>query len=193
MTDVPVTTRDQLAESYPAPTQGVLDKELDRLDRHCQEFIACSPMVLLATSAADGTCDASPRGGAPGFVSILDEHHLSIPDARGNRRLDSFHNVLENAHAGLLFLIPGMGETLRVNGACRIARADDHAVSLVVEADQVFLHCAKALIRSRLWEPATWPAADERPSAAEIFGDHMRGLGSDGAAEMLQESYTHRL
>jgi PPOX class probable FMN-dependent enzyme len=192
VTGIPVTTRDQLAESYPPPTQGVLDKDLDRLDRHCQEFIARSPMVLLATSAADGTCDVSPRGGAPGFVSILDERHLSIPDARGNRRLDSFHNVLENAHAGLLFLIPGMGETLRVNGGCCIVR-DGDAVSLVVEADQVFLHCAKALIRSRLWEPATWPAPDERPSAAEIFGDHMQGLGSDGAAEMLQESYTHRL
>jgi predicted pyridoxine 5'-phosphate oxidase superfamily flavin-nucleotide-binding protein len=90
VTDVPVTTRDQLAESYPPPTQGVLDKELDRLDRHCQEFIARSPMVLLATSAGDGTCDVSPRGGAPGFVSILDERRLSIPDARGNRRIDSF-------------------------------------------------------------------------------------------------------
>ncbi len=189
---MPVTTTDQLDASYLPPTQRALDKEIDRLDRHCRDFIAVSPFVLLATAAADGTCDVSPRGGAPGFVSVLDERRLSIPDAPGNRRLDSFHNVLENGHAGLLFLIPGMGETLRVNGGCSIVR-DGEEVSLVVEADQVFLHCAKALIRSRLWEPASWPAPSERPSAAEIFGDHMKGLGSEGAAEMLRESYTHRL
>ncbi|MFZ0040219.1 MAG: MSMEG_1061 family FMN-dependent PPOX-type flavoprotein, partial [Solirubrobacteraceae bacterium] len=178
--------------SYRPPSQGVLDKQLDRLDHHCRGFIAQSPILLLATAGADGSCDVSPRGGETGFVEVLDEHRLRIPDARGNRRLDSFANVLENPHAGLLFLIPGMGETLRVNGNCSVVR-DGDAVSLMVEVQEAFLHCAKALLRSRLWDPDSWPATEERPSAAEIFGDHLSGMGTEAATEMLDTSYRHRL
>lgn len=187
-----VTTAEELGGTYGAPAQKVLDKQLDHLDGHCRRFIAQSPIVVLGTAGADGTCDVSPRGGPPGFVEVLDERRLRLPDAPGNRRLDSFHNVLHNPHAGLLFLIPGMGETLRVNGGCRLVHDTDQ-VFLVVEVEEVFLHCAKALIRSRLWQPDSWPAPEDRPSAAEIFGDHVSGLGTEAAAEMLDESYRHRL
>ena len=187
-----LTTTGELRELYAAPARRALEKQLDHLDDHCRRFIALSPIVMLATSARDGSCDVSPRGGEPGFVSVLGDDRLAIPDARGNRRLDSLHNVVDNGHAGLLFLIPGMGETLRVNGRCEIVR-DERAVAVVVFADEVYLHCAKALIRSRLWQPDTWPTPDDRPSAAEIFGDHMNEMGADAAAEMLEGSYRHRL
>jgi uncharacterized protein len=193
VTEGPIITAAQLREIYPQPAQRALDKQRDRLDHHCRSFIASSPFVLVATAGADGSCDVSPRGGPPGFVSVLDDGSVRIPDARGNRRLDSLGNVLENPHAGLLFLIPGMGETLRVNGTGSITHDEGSgAVWLVVTAEEVFLHCAKALIRSKLWDQQSWPASSELPSAATIFGDHM-SLGDEGAAAMLAESYTSRL
>ncbi len=113
-----VTSIEALRDLYPAPAERALRKQIAVLDPHCRDFIAASPFVLLATSGADGSCDVSPKGGPPGFVRVLDEHRLALPDAPGNRRLDSFTNVMANPQAGLLFLIPGLGETLRVNGGC---------------------------------------------------------------------------
>lgn len=183
---------------YPPPKQRSLDKQVDRLDDHCRRFISLSPFVLIASADGDGRCDASPKGGPPGFVRVLDDHRLLIPDATGNRRLDGFQNMVSNPRVGLLFLIPGMGETLRVNG--RASLTDDAALldglptgglparlALMVAAEEVFLHCAKALIRSKLWDPSSWPA--ELPSAAEILNDHI-GLGDVAAsAAALEESY----
>jgi len=172
-----------LGAIYSDPGELARRKEIDRLDEHCRRFVALSPFVLLATSAADGRCDVSPRGGPPGFVHVLDERRLAIPDVSGNRRIDSISNLADNGHAGLLFLIPGMGETLRVNGRAELSddaelRArlaidgKDALLAIVVHADEVFLHCARALRRSDLWEPEAWPARDELPSAAQIFRDH---------------------
>jgi hypothetical protein len=199
-----ISTVEQLREVYAAPKQRSLDKEIDHLDEHCRRFIALCPFAVVCTAAADGRCDASPKGGPPGFVRVLDEHRLLIPDATGNRRLDGHQNVLENPRVGVLFLIPGMGETLRVNGAVELTRdpgvlevletgGQPAKLALVVHADEVYLHCAKALIRSRLWDPETWHDADELPSAAEILSDHI-GLGDvEASAAALAEGYRTQL
>jgi len=115
-----ITTLEQLREIYPEPAERALLKERDRLDEHCRDFIARCPFVLVSSSNARGECDVSPKGGPAGFVRVLDNQRLLIPDATGNRRLDSLQNILENPRVGLLFLIPGLGETLRVNGRVRL-------------------------------------------------------------------------
>jgi PPOX class probable FMN-dependent enzyme len=187
---------------YGTPTPNVLNEELTALDEHCRELIALSPFCLLATSTDDGECDASPRGGQPGFVQIVDERTLAIADATGNRRADSLRNIVSNPHAGLLFLVPTMGETLRVNGRARLttdpallapfAVGKPPKLAIVVQVEQVFIHCAKALIRSQLWEPATWPR--ETPSAARIFRDHI-GLPDsvDEVKAKLDDNYATAL
>jgi uncharacterized protein len=193
---------DAVEALYGKPTPNVLNKELTALDEHCRALIALSPFCLLATSNADGDCDVSPKGGQPGFVQIVDDTTLAIPDATGNRRVDSLRNIVSNPHAGLIFLIPTMGETLRVNGRARITTDPEWLqpfavgrppkLAIVVEVEQAFVHCAKALIRSRLWDPETWPEAT--PSAARIFKDHI-GLAEsvDEVDATLQEGYRTRL
>jgi uncharacterized protein len=199
-----IETVEGLREVYRAPNQRSLDKEIDHLDRHCARFIALSPFVLVATASGAGECDVSPKGGPPGFVRVLDEHRLLIPDASGNRRLDGLQNIVENPRVGLLFLIPGMGETLRVNGSVALSADPDvldglqtggrpAAAALLVGAEQVYLHCAKALIRSALWDPGTWAPAQQLPSAAEILSDHI-GIGDVAAsAAALAEGYANHL
>lgn len=177
-----ITSEAELRAVLGEPSERVLRKQLDALDDHCARFIAQAPFFVLATAGADGTCDASPRGGPPGFVRVLDGQRLAFADYSGNRRADSHRNLLANPTVGLLFLLPGLGETLRVNGRATLTtdpalletlptggRRPDLAVG--VEVEEAFLHCAKAFRRSGLWDPATWP--DELPSAAEIFRDHM--------------------
>jgi uncharacterized protein len=179
------------------------EKVITILDEHCRELIALSPFCLLATSSAAGQCDVSPKGGEPGFVQVMDERTVAIGDATGNRRVDSLRNIVENPHAGLLFLVPTMGETLRVNGRARIttdpellrpfAVGKPPKLAIVVEVEQVYLHCAKALVRSRLWQPDTWPEAT--PSAARIFRDHI-GLHEQSVEEVqayLDDGYANRL
>ena len=204
MAEHEITTLAGLREVYPPPAERALRKQQDRLDEHCRRFIALSPFVLLSTASASGDCDVSPKGGPPGFVKVLDDHRLVIPDATGNRRLDGLQNLVENPRAGLLFLIPGMGETLRVNGAVTVSRDPDllaglptggrpAELALLVTVAEAYLHCAKALIRSSLWNPDTWADRSELPSAAAILSDHI-GLGDVAAsAEVLQQSYTERL
>lgn len=201
---VEITSLTELRSLYPPPKQRSLDKEIDHLDEHCRRFIGSSPFVLVASADAGGACDVSPKGGPPGFVRVLDERRLAIPDATGNRRLDGLQNLLQNPHVGLLFLIPGMGETLRINGRVSLSsepaiveglETGGHAakVALVVQVEQAFIHCAKALIRSGLWRTETWPAADELPSAAEILNDHI-GIGDVAAsAAALEDSYRNHI
>lgn len=197
-----ITTVEQLRELYPPPKERSVQKELDHLDRHCREFIALSPFVLVASANGGGACDVSPKGGPPGFVRVLDHHRLVIPDATGNRRLDGLQNMIENPHVGLVFLMPGMGETLRVNGTVELTRDPEllegletggkpPALALVVSAEQVYLHCAKCVIRSKLWQPESWP--ESLPSAAEILSDHI-GIGDVAAsAAALADGYANHI
>jgi PPOX class probable FMN-dependent enzyme len=166
--------RDLLGE----PSQRVLDKDRDHLHELDRQWLAASPFCLVATSAADGTCDVSPKGDPIGFVHVIDDRTIAIPERPGNRRADGYRNVLSNPHVGLIFLVPGRGDTLRINGRARLVRDapffDEMVVrghrpvlAMVVDIDQVFHHCAKAFRRSGLWDPATWDEGD-LPSRAAI-------------------------
>jgi PPOX class probable FMN-dependent enzyme len=182
-----IETSEQLRELVPAKARNRLsgNKELTRLDAHARAWIEASPFVLLATADHAGRCDVSPRGGPPGWVRVLDEGRLALPDAPGNRRLDSAHNVLENGRCGLIFLVPGRTETLRVNGRACLTRdpealegiPGDPKLAFGVLAEEVYLHCSKAFMRAQLWEPGSWPDPDALPTGAEIFRDHVAGNG----------------
>jgi PPOX class probable FMN-dependent enzyme len=182
MAERTVGSEQELRELYGRPGQRAIAKEHPTLDEHCRAFIAHAPFLVMGTAGADGRCDVSPKGDAPGFVRVLDDRHLAIPDRIGNNRLDGMCNVLENGHVGLLFFIPGREDTLRVNGRARIARdealLDALAVAgkrpvtaLVVEVEQCFMHCARAFKRAGLWEPERWPDTATVPSMQRMIWD----------------------
>lgn len=177
-----VRSLDEVRAIIGTPSAIALKKELKALDEHMRRFIAHSPFVVVSTRGADGRCDASPRGDAPGFVHVVDEHTLLIPDRPGNKRVDTFTNILETGHIGLLFLVPCMGETLRVNGRAVIIRDEAWltpltaqgkrpVLALAVEVHECYLQCAKAIIRSKLWEPHVRPDLQSLPCAAEMLVD----------------------
>jgi uncharacterized protein len=185
-----ISSEQELRGLYAAPSERAVKKELTALDAHCRNFIAHSPFLVLGTAGADGSLDTSPKGDAPGFVAVLDERRLLVPDRPGNNRLDGLANVLANPHVGLIFFIPGVNETLRVNGRARITteaallaplavQGKAPRTGLLVEVEQVFLHCAKALIRSRLWDPATQIERGSFPTLGRMLADQ---IGSDPAA-----------
>jgi uncharacterized protein len=164
---VEVSSEAELRELLGVPSRRAATKERAALHRMDREWLAASPFCVIATSAADGSCDVSPKGDPPGFVHVLDDFTIAIPDRPGNHRADGFRNVLSNPHVGLAFVVPGRGDTLRINGRARLIRDapffDDMIVkghrptlALLVEIEQVFFHCAKAFMRSQLWQPATW-------------------------------------
>ena len=180
-----VRSTEELTAILGTPSLMALKKELTALDEHMRRFIAHSPFLVISTHSADGRCDASPRGDAPGFIHVVDERTLLIPDRFGNKRADSFRNILETGRVGLLFLIPGVGETLRVNGRAVIIRDEVWLTPLTaqgkqplgagaVEVEECYLQCAKALIRSKLWKPEGWPNLQSLPCAAEMFTDHVK-------------------
>ncbi|UBU17439.1 pyridoxamine 5'-phosphate oxidase family protein [Nonomuraea gerenzanensis] len=179
-----VTTEAELREIVKEPQQTIWDKDIARIDEHARTIIAHSPFVLLATSNTDGTCDVSPRGDPAGSVLVLDDQRLALADRPGNHRVDSLRNVLLNPHVGLLFIVPGMNETLRVNGRATIVSDapffDDLTVKgkrprlgLLVEVEELYMHCAKAFLRSSLWDPATWPDRKSLPTLGQIAKDHI--------------------
>jgi PPOX class probable FMN-dependent enzyme len=180
-----LTTVDELAEHYDPAAERAWAKDVGRLDAAARALIAASPICMVGSHDADGRADVTPRGGPAGFVTVLDDDHLAIPDATGNRRLDTLRNVVATGRAGVLFLIPGRDQTLRVNGrACVSADQDLLAAitavgkpprtAIVVRADEVYAHCPKAFVRSRVWDPATWPSPDAVPSPAEVMLAHLR-------------------
>ena len=173
----------------PPPGARTLLKERATLDAHCRAFIARSPLLLIATADAHGRCDVSPKGDAPGFVQVLDDRRLAIPDRPGNRRLDGMQNLLTNPHIGLIFLVPGRDETLRVNGRAWITRdpetlrrsavrGNTPLLGIGVEVEQCFFHCAKAFLRARLWAHDSWPARDSLPSFACMLFDQIQPAGA---------------
>lgn len=201
-----VTSVEELEAMLGQPSETAVRKQIDQLDAHCRRFIALSPLVMISTANRDGWCDVSPKGDAPGFARVLSATQLAIPDRPGNRRADTLRNILANPQIGLLFLIPGMRETLRVNGRAQIVADPDLLASLaaqskapqlaiVVTAQEVYLHCGKALIRSQLWRPETWPAAATLPSASQIFLDHIRlqDRTCEQVDEMLDDDYANGL
>lgn len=184
----PVDTIEEL-ESFGVPTAIVRDKVLDALQDVHREWLEASTLVFVATSSLDGRCDVSPKGDSPGFVRVLSPTRLAIPERAGNRRLDGFHNILQNPHVGLICVIPGRGDTLRVNGRAQLVRdlpdldsmtVKGHRPSLVllVDVEEVFFHCPKAFRRSRTWQPETW-----RPTAARPYPDIALALWRRGQPE----------
>jgi PPOX class probable FMN-dependent enzyme len=180
-----ITTQSELREIYGSPTDRAARKQLSRLEKHSKLFVSKSPFVLLATTGPTGA-DCSPKGDAPGFVEVIDDHTLAIPDRRGNNRVDTLDNLLANPEIGLLFLIPGADDTLRVNGRATLStdpamlsrfevRGALPKVVILVAVEQVYLHCAKALIRSQLWAPENRIDRKTMPSFSRMLNEQIAG------------------
>jgi PPOX class probable FMN-dependent enzyme len=196
-----ITTETELAVILGEPTAAAAGKERTALDDVHRQWLAASPFCLVATSAADGCCDVSPKGDPPGFTLVLDDTTIALPERAGNRRADGFRNILANPHVGLIYLLPGRGDTLRINGRARlvrdaalldrmVVRGHRPLLAMVVEVQQVFFHCAKAFLRSGLWEPETWQP-DVVPSRARIA--HQQERASEELADIERyygEQYT---
>ena len=177
-----ITTLADLRRLYASPVERAVKKQIAHLDIHCRNFIALSPFVVVATADAGYKVDASPRGGAPGFVKVTDEHTLLIPDSPGNNRLDTFENIVATGRVGLIFMIPGFNETLRVNGTAVLSRSPDDIALCTTErrvpplvvrvsVEAAYLHCAKALLRSQLWSAQSHVDRACLPSAGQMLSD----------------------
>ena len=193
----------RLRALYPTPGERALRKQMAALDPHARRFIELSPFVVLSTADAQGRQDASPRGGSPGFVHAVSEQQLWIPDAPGNHRLDSLSNIVATGRIGLLFLIPGVDETLRINGSAslrdeadRLAPfAADKRVRLVIEVtvEEAYLHCAKALMRSKLWSDAARVERSSLPSIGQMIADQMGIEAPSESQEQMLARYAKDL
>ena len=203
--DRSIGTVEELRSRYGAPSELAVRKSMERLDRHCRRFIELAPFVVLASAGADGRVDCSPRGDPPGFVAVLDDRTVLLPDRRGNNRTDSLTNVLENPYVGLLFLIPGVEETLRLNGRARLTAdpvlLDPLAVNgraprsgLLVEVEEVFLQCTKALVRSRLWsDESRVDRKSALPSFGQMIADHVGRADGETLERELRAKVPHTL
>lgn len=207
--DFIVRDETSLRELFPATHELAIQKCQTRLDKHAREFISRSPFLCLGTQGVDGRADVSPRGDPAGFVRALDQETLAIPDRPGNNRLDSLSNIVANPSVGLLFMVPGFDDTLRVNGTATLVvdpellkamSINDRVpkVAIVVKVTSVFMHCAKAFRRSHLWDPSKFQDRSEMPSLINIIMDQTTGAPDD-AGEMkalddkLEEDYKRTL
>lgn len=204
MTTQEITSPEELRDLLGSPMPRAVAKERRTLHQRDREWLAASPFCLVATAGADGACDVSPKGDPPGFALVLDDTTVAIPERPGNRRADGYRNILENPHVGLIFLIPGRTDTLRINGRARLVRdapwfadmeVEGHRPVLAVEVavEQIFYHCAKAFLRSELWRPETWQpdVLPSRPrlvkeveAPAESLADLERHYGPDYAKKL---------
>jgi PPOX class probable FMN-dependent enzyme len=200
---VPILEEDALRGLIGEPTDLVRSKVTDRLNELTRQFVERSPFLCLATSAADGTCDVSPRGDPPGFVRILDERTLLMPDRPGNRLADSFRNVLENPHVALLFVIPGVGDTFRVNGRAELVTDPEllepcavegkvPKAGLRIEIEEAFTHCSKAFLRAQLWDPDRYVRRGELPSSGQILCSLNPSVDPDEYDAERAERYARR-
>jgi uncharacterized protein len=196
----------ELRTFFKDPSETVQRKAIGHLDDNCRAFLAHSPFALVASANADGTCDVSPKGGPPGFAAVLDQHRLAIGDLPGNNRIDTLRNIVANPNVGLLFVVPGQGETLRVNGRAWIVRDEPvlaacavrdkrPTIAIGVEVVEAYLHCAKAFRRSNLWEPGEWPDRTDLPSAAAMLRDHvgLHDIDVDVLERALEDGYAKNM
>ncbi|MDH5164419.1 pyridoxamine 5'-phosphate oxidase family protein [Heyndrickxia oleronia] len=198
-----IANEEELRSIIGFPSELVKRKVITYLDSHCVDFISKSPFLVISTSNNEGYCDVSPRGDAPGFVLVLDEKRLIIPERPGNRRIDSMRNILSNPRVGLLFIIPGMEETLRVNGKATLVKDEEilekmkvkerkPLLGIGVEVEECFIHCAKAFKRSKLWESNSGASKEFLPVASSILSAHSK-ISKEDVDDILEESYTKRL
>ncbi|MEV4133363.1 pyridoxamine 5'-phosphate oxidase family protein [Dactylosporangium sp. NPDC049742] len=191
-----ITSTAELEDLLGSPMPRAASKERSTLAQTDRDWLALSPFVLVGTSDADGNCDVSPKGDPPGFTHVIDDRTIALPERPGNRRADSFHNILANPHVGLIFLIPGRRETLRINGRARLLTdapwfssmvVEGHRpiLALVVDIDTIFFHCQKAFMRSNLWKPETWTPED-LPSHAKLIKSVQN---TNESLEQLEEYY----
>ena len=192
---------DDVLAGYRSPSQLVQDKEIDHIDVHCRSFIELSPFAVLSTADADGWPEVSPRGGDPGFVKVLDEHRLALPDRQGNNRLDSLRRISANPKAALLFFVPGIEETLKVFGTAQLLPADALDLDLtefgrqprsvlLISVRRAYFQCAKAVMRSGLWDPSRQVPRSVWPPFGEVLKDHCRLPAPLDEAEMRAELAT---
>src|SRR5690606_6298375 len=200
-----ITSKEELRARYGETSERARLKEMRALDHHARNFIAHSPFVLIGSQDAEGNADVTPKGDKPGFVAVLDDATIAIPDRPGNNRLDTWENLLSNPAVGLLFMIPGMNETLRINGKGRLtadaALRERFAVDgklpltvLVVTVEACYMHCAKAFMRSQLWKPETWPDRSTLPTLGQILADQI-AINQSGAEvdKSLAEAYARTM
>ena len=197
----------ELRDCYAEPRETVKRKVMHRIDEHARRFIELSPFCCIGTADADGRQDVSPRGDIPGFIRVLDEQRLFLPDRPGNNRLDSMQNLLQNPHIGMIFFIPGFFDTLRVNGTAVVAAPAElleasavegklPKAGLIVHADEVFVHCGRAVKRGRLWDPDAQHDRSTLPRIGEVLRDQLAPVADEigeGMNKLGDESYMERL
>lgn len=204
-----ISTEADLRALYDQPLERVIKKQLTHLDHYCRQLIALSPLMCLATTDADGTVDVSPRGDAPGFVRVEDDKTLLIPDRRGNNRLDSLANIVANPQVGLLFMVPGINETVRVNGSAIVVadrglcesftfKGKAPATVIVVTVREAYFHCAKAFMRGKVWDPETRVERGVLPGLGQIVAEQIAGSAiSEAEARkadaVIEEAYRTRM
>jgi len=197
-----IEREEDLRGLYPPVSPLAVKKCIDRLDKHCVNFISLSPFLCIGTSGADSKADVSPRGDPPGFVQVLDPNTIAIPDRPGNNRLDTFSNVLQNPNVGILFMIPGIDETLRINGLARLSTEPDllarmqvdgktPKAAMVVDVKEAFLHCAKAFRRSKLWTDDYRKPRDALPTLGKMIIDQVAPDKSDEAVAAADARLEH--
>ena len=194
----------ELRNVYKPPAPRATQKVLDHLDIHCRNFIALSPLCVLSSADANGQADASPRGDPPGFVQVLDDKTLLLPDRPGNNQVDSLRNIVENPGVGLLFFVPGMNETLRVKGKAKIVTDTEILESmkerrraplsgLRVTVEEAFLHCGRALLRSRIWDPEVQIDRSVYPTYGQVLSDQIAGANAKEIDDSEEEANRDRL
>ena len=199
-----IETVQELRQMYPEPKQRSLVKQLDRLDVHCRRFIELAPFLVLATVGKDGRVDASPRGGKPGFVQVIDEITLHLPDSLGNNRLDSYANIVQTGRCGSIFFLPGMDETLRINGRALLRNEPEllaryreqrnpPRVVVEIQVEEAYLHCAKALMRSRLWSDDNRIERSRFPSMGQMIKEQSGSPEPAETREQMLARYVNEL
>ncbi|AJY76819.1 MSMEG_1061 family FMN-dependent PPOX-type flavoprotein [Paenibacillus beijingensis] len=187
-----VTSKDQLVEMVGVPHKTVVHKNISFIDAHIENYLAMSTLFFISSSSLSGQADVSPRGDEPGFVKVMDKKKLIFPDRPGNRRLDSLNNIVENPQVGMIFIIPGLNDVLRINGKAWITRNEEllnqfqwkgktTRMGVIVEVDECFIHCPRAFNKADLWKSEAWPSKEQMPNLIEMWKAHvaLNGITAD--------------